>query len=57
MDSDAFMGLSEKEQRTLKKTRLRNLKRKFAKVIRHPELAEQAIELKAEIDGLERELK
>ena len=51
------MGLSEKEQRTLKKTRLRNLKRKFAKVIRHPELAEQAIELKAEIDGLERELK
>lgn len=51
------MGLSEKEQRTLKKTRLRNLKRKFAKVIQQPELAEQAIELKAEIDGLERELK
>lgn len=51
------MGLSEKEQITLKKTKLRNLKRKYAKTIQHPDLTEQAIELKAEIDGLERELK
>ena len=50
------MGLCEKEQRTLKKTRLRNLKRKYARVRQHPDLGEQAIELKAEIDGLEREL-
>jgi len=50
------MALSEKEQLTLKKTRLRNLKRKYAKMIQHSNLIEECIELKSEIDGLEREL-
>lgn len=50
------MVLSDKEQKTLKKTRLRNLKRKYAKMIQHPDLLEECIELKAEIDGIEREL-
>lgn len=52
-----IMVLSDKEQLTLKKTRLRNLKRKYAKMIQHPDLLEECIELKAEIDGIERELK
>ena len=50
------MALSEREQRTLKKTRLRNLRRKYAKMIQSPNLVEECIELKSEIDGLEREL-
>ena len=40
----------------LLETRLRNLKRKYAKIIQHADLGEQAIELKAEIDGIEREI-
>jgi len=50
------MGLSDKEKRALKKTKLRNLKRKYAKMINTPSLAEECIELKADIDALEREL-
>lgn len=43
-------------RKVLLETRLRNLKRKYAKVIQHADLGEQAIELKAEIDGIEREI-
>lgn len=50
------MVLSDKEQLTLKKTRLRNLKRKYAKMIQHADLAEEAIELKADIDYLAKEI-
>ena len=51
------MGLSEQEKIVLKKTKLRNLKRKYAKMIQHSDLIEECIELKADIDGLEREIK
>ena len=51
------MALSEKETRVLKQTRLRNLKRKYAKMIQHPDLIEECIELKADIDALQKELK
>jgi hypothetical protein len=37
-------------------TKLRNLKRKYSKVIQHADLTDMAIELKAEIDGLEKEI-
>lgn len=50
------MTLTEKEQRVLKKTKLKNLKRKYAKMQDNPNLVEECIELKAEIDGLKREL-
>ena len=47
----------DKEKRTLLETRLRNLKRRYAKVSQHADLATEAIELKADIDSLERQLK
>ena len=47
------MSLTKKEQKTLYKTRLRNIKRKYAKLIQHADLDEQARELKCEIDNLE----
>lgn len=50
------MALSPKEERTLKETRLRNLKRRYSKMFQHPDLVEDCIELKADIDSLEREL-
>ena len=50
------MVLSENERRVLNETRLRNLKRRYAKVIQIPELTEEAIELKADIDALEKQL-
>lgn len=37
-------------------TKLRNLKRKYSKIKEHAEFNEELIELKAEIDGIEREL-
>ena len=51
------MILSEKERRVLKQTRLRNLKRRYAKMKEHSDLTEETIEIKADIDALERELK
>ncbi len=50
------MTLSDKEQLVLKKTKLRNLKRTYAKLIQRPEMIEECIELKSKIDGLQREL-
>ena len=44
------------QQKVYLQTRLRNLKRKYSKVIQHADFAEEAIELKAEIDGIERDL-
>lgn len=44
------------ERKVYLQTKLRNLKRKYSKVIQHADLGEQAIELKAEIDSIEREL-
>ena len=48
--------MTNRERKTLLETRLRNLKRKYARIIQHSDLIEQAIELKAEIDGIEREV-
>ena len=45
------------EQKVFLQTRLRNLKRKYAKIIQHAEFAEEAISLKADIDQIEKELK
>ena len=44
------------EKRVYLETRLRNLKRKYAKIVQHADLGEEAIELKADIDSIEREL-
>ena len=48
--------MKPKEKRTYLETRLRNLKREYAKVLNHSDLTETAIELKADIDSIEREL-
>lgn len=50
------MVLSDKEKKTLLRTKIRNLKRKYSKMKEHPDLAEESIDLKADIDALEREL-
>ena len=51
-----FQLLSERELRVLKETRLRNLKRKYAKLIQHADLTDEAIEVKNEIEVLEDKL-
>ena len=45
------------EKKVFLQTRLRNLKRKYAKIVQHADLGEEAIELKAEIDEIERLIK
>ena len=45
------------EQKIFLETRLRNLRRKYAKMIRHSDLVEECIELKAEIDAIDKEIK
>ena len=49
--------MNDKETRVYKETRLRNLKRRYSKFIQHADMIEECIELKADIDALERELK
>ena len=44
------------ERKAYMEVRLRNLKRKYAKIKQHADLVEEAIELKADIDTLEKEL-
>ena len=51
-----FQLLSERELRVLKETRLRNLKRKYAKLIQHADLTDEASNIKMKIDCLEKEL-
>ena len=48
--------LSEKEQRVLKETRLRNLKRKYSKLIQHADLTPEAEKIQHEIQTIENEL-
>ena len=48
--------MRKNQKRVYLETRLRNLKREYAKVIQHSDLTETAIELKADIDTIEREL-
>ena len=48
--------MNAKEEKVFKETKLRNLKRKYSKMIQHSDLGEDAIDLKCEIDSLEREL-
>ena len=49
--------MEDREKKTYLKAKLRNLKRKYAKVIRHSDLIEEAIELKSEIDAIDKEIK
>lgn len=44
------------EKKAFLKVKLRNLKREYARVKKREDLSENAIELKAEIDSIEREL-
>jgi hypothetical protein len=48
--------MTDKEREVFLRTKLRNLKRTYAKVRQHADLGEEAIELKSQIDGIEREL-
>lgn len=49
--------MSDKERKAYLKARQRNLKRKYAKLIQHADLIEETIEVKADLDAVERELK
>ena len=49
--------MSDRERKAYLEARLRNLKRKYAKLIQHADLIEECIEIKADIDAVERELK
>ena len=44
------------EEKVYLQTRLRNLKRKYSRVIQHSDLIEEVIDLKADIDQIERKL-
>jgi len=48
-----MIPMSKKEN---KRKRLKKLKRQYAKMIKDPSLIEECIELKSEIDGIERTL-
>ena len=45
-----------KERQVLLSARMRNLERKFSKLIQHPEFTDEALEIKKEIDIIKKEL-
>ena len=49
--------MNKRERKVFLETKLRNMKRQFSKMSQHSDLIEECIDLKAEIDSLERELK
>lgn len=49
--------MNECERRTFYETKLRNLKRKYAKLTKHADLIDEALSLKREIDSIEHEIK
>lgn len=48
--------MNDRERKAFLKAKLMNLKRKYSKIVRHADLGEEAIELKADIDSIEREI-
>lgn len=52
-----YNDLARKGKTSPMKTRLKNMKRKYAKMIQDPALAEECIEIKADIDSIEMEIK
>ena len=48
--------MNERERKTYLNAKLRNLKRKYAKLVAHSDLLEEALEIKHEIDKIDHEL-
>jgi len=48
--------MEDKERKVLLETRVRNLKRKHAKMIQHSDLIEEAIEIDREIKSIEKQI-
>ncbi len=48
--------MNERERKTLLEVKLRNLKRKYAKLIQHSSLVQEALEIKREIDEIEAQI-
>ena len=48
--------MDEKERKVYLGAKVRNLKRKYAKMIQHSDLLQEVQEIKAEIDSIENEL-
>lgn len=49
-------NMTPREEKVYKQTRLRNLKRKYSRLIQHSDLTYEALHVKTEIDSLENEL-
>jgi len=50
---DRLVKMDKKEAKVFRETKLRNLKRRYSKMIQHPEFSKECIKLKSEIDSLE----
>ena len=48
--------MEDKERKVFLEAKLRNIKRKFAKLTEHADLTDEALKLKREIDSIENEI-
>ena len=55
-EQEQVISMNAKERRVYLKAKLNNLKRKYAKLIQHSDLLSEALEIKHEIDAIEKEL-
>ena len=48
--------MEDRERKVLLETKLRNLKRKYARIVQHSSLVQEALELKKEIDEIDTQI-
>ena len=48
--------MNQEQEKVFLETKLRNLKRKYSRVIQHPDLTDTALELHREIENIENQL-
>jgi len=48
--------MDNRERKVLLETKLRNLKRKYARIVQHSSLVQEALELKKEIDEIDTQI-
>ena len=56
ISTDKGDSMEDRERKVLLETKLRNLKRKYARIVQHSSLVQEALEIKKEIDEIDAQI-